>query len=216
VLARFVLLMGSVVSSGLSACVDHPLEIWTKPPHVTGGNTLAVLIAVAQPHGICLGIEGTVALQASISIPTEVVTFGSLLRLMAPNYRITVNKGVVLLRDQPHTVRTWLDYPLDFSTGRRLDAQLLVHVLLPGTLLADADPKQGGIAGDFHPGHEELGPYNFTKTPIRAILNHFLRDSTQGGIWFVRGVYPLNPVVPVNICELILYSEPLPNVPARF
>ena len=211
-----MLLISAAASSGLAACVDHPLETWIKPSHVMGGNTLSVVITAAQVHRICLGIEGTVGLRASISIPAEPVTFGSLLRLMAPRHSITVDKSVVLIRDQPHTVRTWLDYPLDFSTGRPLEAQLLVHVLLPGTLLAHVDPKKGGIAGDYRPGHEDLGPYNFTKTPIRAVLNQFLRDSTLGGMWFVRGVYPLNLVVPANICELVLYSEPLPHVSTRF
>jgi hypothetical protein len=211
-----MLLIGVVVSHGLSACVDHPLETRIEPSHSMGGNTLEVLIALAQRHGICLGIEGTVGLRPAITVSAEPVTFGGLLPSMAPRHRITVSKRVIIIRDQPRTTRTWLDYPLDFSTGRRLDAQLLVNVLLPGALLARAGPKARGIAGDFRPGHEELGPYHFTKTPVRAILNQFLRDSIQGGMWFVRGVYPLNPVAPVNLCELVLYSEPLANVPARF
>lgn len=210
-LARLTLLIGAVVSSGLSACVDHPLETWIKPPRVMGRNTLAVLITVAQQYRICLGIEGTVGLRANVSIPTEPVTFGGLLRLMAPLHRITLSRGVVLVRDRPHTARTWLDYPLNFSTDRRWDAQLLVHFQLPCALLAQADPGKRGIAGDVLGTHEQLGPYNFAKTPIRAILNQFLRDSRQGGMWLVRGVYPLNPVVPVNIWELVLYSEQLKN-----
>lgn len=142
-LARPMLLSSAVVSTGLQACVDHPLEAVIKPPRAMGGNTLAVLITIAQQHRICLGIEGTVGLRANVSSPTEPATFGSLLHLMAPLHKITVNRGVVLIRDRPHTARTWLNYPLDFTTDRRWDAQILVHFLLPCALLAQANPGKG-------------------------------------------------------------------------
>ena len=215
-LARLVLLTSVAVGNGLPACVEHPLETWITPSHVMSGNPRKVLTTVAQQHGICLGIEGAAGLPASVSIPAGPVTFGGLLHGIAPGYLITLRERVVALRDRPHAARTWLDYPLDFSTSRRLDAQLLVHILLPGTLLAKADRKNGGIAGDFRPSHEELGPYHFTKTPIRAILAQLLRDSIKGGMWFVPGEYPLSPVAPTSICELVLYSEPIANAPARF
>ena len=208
-LTRLTLLIGAVVSTGLAACVAPPLETLIKPPRAMPGNALAVLLTHAQQHRICLGIEGTVGLRANFSIPSEPATFGALLRLLAPLHHITVSRGVVLIRDRPYTARTWLDYPLDFSTDRRWDAQLLVHFLLPCALLAQADPAKRGIVGDVLGIHEELGPYHFAKTPIRAILSQFLRDSRQGGMWLVRGVYPLNPVVPANIGHLVLYSEPL-------
>jgi len=205
-----MLLLSAAVSSGVSACVDHALETPITRSAVTGGSTMAVLVTIAQQQRICVGIEGTVGLRPSIPIPPDPVTFGGLLHLVAPGYRITVSNRVVLLRDRPHTVRTWLDYPLDFSTDRRWDAQLLVHFQLPCALLAQAATGKRGIAGNVLGTHEELGPYHFVKTPIRAILSQFLRDSRRGGMWAVRGVYPLNTVVPANIADLFLYSDPLP------
>lgn len=208
-LVRLIPLISIMVSSGISACVDHPLQARITPPRTSGGNALALLMTVAQQHHICLGVEGRVGIRSNLRIPSDPTTFGGLLRLVAPLHRITTSQKVVLMRDRPDTVRTWLDYPLDFSTDRPWDAQLLTHFYLPCALIAQVDRGKHGIAGDVLGAHEELGPYNFRKTPIRAILNQFLRDSKHGGMWVVGGVYPLNPVVPANIWDLFLYSEPL-------
>jgi hypothetical protein len=81
-------------------------------------------------------------------------------------------------------------------------------VNLVGALMARADPGRG-LAGHIPGVHEQIGPYNIRNTPVRSILDRFVSDLAQGGVWFTPGVYAREGRPSAGMWYVLPYSEPL-------
>ena len=199
----------SPLNGSAGGCADKPLAVRVQQIEFREVTRLTALVTVAQRYHICLGIEGARQLWDKLTVHMEDVPFSEFLRTVAPSAAIHVDHGIVHLRGRPAGVRTWLDFPMDFSTEKNLDILLVSNFLLRGSFLAQAVPGSGGMLGDVLGQHEEVGPYNLHHMPVRAILDRLVLDSAGGAAWFVRDIFPLRGKPRANMWDLMLYSQPL-------